>query len=318
MVSAMAHPVATQVDMEFVIPAPGESAVTIIDVARSLSLINRKSLRSGYVYSIDYLEYIGMADDEITIFKIPEGYVTNRAWSNGFAVWRQQRSDAMDNEGTSPGKWADFKCWMSEPHYLGAFPELLPTGMNAAATAIVDLATTGSEWNRADIVVNDVAAATTHDVAVGMLGAENSPSYGALIQAWGDTRAGTVAPDPNQPGMLSLSWISRTGAESSDMSVDVLNLIEEENDNPPYANETDPANTAIYVGGSESAVGGVSHDSALVGTTGRAVGLSGGLFPLGLIGISCAGASLGTRILRIHVSRGKYKGVSALKIGDFR
>ncbi len=315
----MAHPTATQVDLEFVVTDPGVAGVSIIDIPRALSLMNRKSLRSGYVYSIDYLEFIGLANDEISIFKIPEGYVTNRSWSNGFSIWRQQRSDAMDNEGTSPGKWADFKCWMSEAHYLGTFPELFPLGMTASGISQTPLSAKGAEWNRADIVVNDVSAATTFDVAVGMLGEENPPSYGALIQAWGDTRAGTVAPDPNQPGQLSISWISRTGAESSDMSVDVLNLIEEENDNPPYANETDAALAPVYVGGSESAVGGVSHDSALVGTTGRAVGLSGGLFPLGLIGVVLGGnTSEIPRILRIHVSRGKYKGVSALKIGDFK
>ncbi len=315
----MAHPVATQVDLEFVLGDPAVAPVSIIDLPRALSLMNRKSLRSGYVYSIDYLEFIGLANDDISIFKIPEGYVTNRAWSNGFDIWRQQRSDAMDNEGTSPGKWADFKCWMSESHYDGSFPELFPLGMTVTGISQSALSVSGAEWNRADIIYNNPGVATTSTIAVGMLGAENTPNYGGLIQAWGDTRAGTVAPDPNQPGQLSVSWLSRTGAESSDMSVDVLNLVEEENDNPPYANETDPANAPIYVGGSESAIGGVSHDSALVGITGRAVGMSGGLFPLGLIGIALAGGSSEVpRILRIHVSRGKYKGVSALKIGDFR
>ena len=103
------------------------------------------------------------------------------------------------------------------------------------------------------------------------------------------------------------------------MALDVLNLVEAENDNPPYANETNPANTTIYVGGSESGVGGVGHDSALVGTTGRAVMLRGGLFPVGLLGIHLSGVVDDiSRVLRLHLTRGEYKGVAALKIGDFR
>lgn len=314
----MAHPVACQVDLEFFVPAAAVKPVNVIDIPRALSLINRKSYRSGYVYSLDYIEFIGNAGDEITIFKIPEGYVTNEAWKNGFNIWKRQRSNAMDNEGTSPGRWSDFKCHMSENHEDGTFGELLPMGMAASGVAQTQLSTSGSEWNRAELVINDVGAATTSTFAIGMLGQEN-PGYGALIQGWGDTRAGTVAPDPNQPGTLSISWLSRTGEESSDMTVDVLNLVESENDNPPYANETDPALTTIYVGGSESGVGGVGHDSALVGTTGRAVMLRGGLFPVGLLGIHLSGAiDEISRVIRLHVSRGRYKGIAAEKIGDFR
>ena len=167
------------------------------------------------------------------------------------------------------------------------------------------------------MIYNDAGAATTSDVNIGMLGDHDLGSdYGGAIQAWGDTRAGTMSPDPNIPGSLSTSWISRTGEESSDMAVE--DLIEAENDQPPYANQTDPALTGIYVGGSETAPGGVNHDSALVGTTGRAVGLSGGLFPLGLLAVVLAGApSEIPRFLRVHVTRGKYKGIGALPIGDF-
>jgi hypothetical protein len=316
----MARPVSCQVDLEFTVPVPAVKPVNVIQIPKALSLMNRKSWRSGYVYSVDYIEYIGNAGDQVTIFKIPEGYVSYQSWKNGFAIWRRQRSNAMDNEGSSPGRWSDFKCWMSEKHFDGSFGELNPLGMTVTGISQSALSTAGAEWNMAELIVNDSAVpGTTVTYNVGMLGGHAFP-YGALIQGWGDTRAGTVAPDPNQPGELSISWLSRTGEESSDMSVDVLNLVESENDNPPYANETDPALAPIYVGGSESAVGGVGHDSALVGTTGRAVGLSGGLFPLGYIGISIGGAGSDEveRLLRVHVSRGKYKGVLAMKVGDFR
>lgn len=308
------RPVSTQVDLTFKID---DATSYIIDIPRALSLINRKSFRSGYVYSVAYLEYIGNEGDLISVVKIPEGYVTNAAYTNGFNIWKKQRHDAMEVDGVSPGKWSDFKPWMNYDHLDGDHEELLPQGMSASGLVNQDLDTTGSEWNRAEIIENDAGAATTTTWYVGMLGADNTlDKYGGLIQAWGDTRAGTMAPDPNIPATLSSSWISHTGEESSEMATDVLNLVESENDHPPYANITDPVATASYVGGSESAPGGVLHDQGLAGSTGRAVILQGGFFPLGLLQINVGGP--GNALFRIHLTRGDYKGVAAAKIGDFR
>ena len=142
--------------------------------------------------------------------------------------------------------------------------------------------------------------------------------YGGIIQEWGNTRSGTMAPDPLTPGALSGSILSRTGAESSLMATEVLNLVEGENDNPPYANQTDIALDPIYAGGITIA-GGVFSDKSVTGSTGRAVSLNGGLFPLGLIRLEIAGAAVGDihPLFRIHMTRGEYKGVAALKCGDF-
>ncbi len=305
----MPRPKSTNCTLDFVIQAKQS---VIIDMARCLSLVNRKSYRSGYVYSVDYMEYIGDAGDLISVHKLPEGYITLRSWSNAFEIWKQQRSESMDNTETSPGKWSDFKAWWDVDHQSGALAELTPSGAGGFVYP-----TTGSEWNRAEIEVNDPGAATTTTYHLGMLGPTATP-YGGVIQEWGNTRAGTVAPDPNVPGALSLSILSRTGEESSAMSTEVLNLIESENDDPPYANVTDPTLDPIYAGGITVA-GGVFSDRSVTGTTGRAVSLNGGLFPLGLIRLELAGASVGevAPLFRIHMTRGEYKGVAALKCGDF-
>lgn len=312
----MARPLSTNVVIDLVLD--DDPTVGYVSIPQCLSLLNRKSFREGYVFSVDYIEFIGRISDTVSIIKIPEGYTTHKAWSLGFSAWRQQRHDAMEvNEGAEPGKWSDFKVLMDVDD--NSATRLDPVGMNAAGTGFSLLPTTGAEWNTAELLVNDVGAATTTEYFVGMLGPNVAP-YGALIQSWGDTRAGTVAPDPNQPGSLSGSWIMRTGEESSEMTTDVLNSVEGENDNPPYANETNPANTPIYVGGELSAPGGVLHDTTTLGTTGRPIGMSGGLFPLGLMKVvpSWSDSSSGqNRVIRIYVTRGTLKGIAAMKMGDF-
>lgn len=314
----MAKVPSCNVTLDFIIP--DEAATQYISIPQSLSLINRKSFRDGYVYSVDYLEFIGRAGDVISIGKIPEGYTTMSAWKMGFEAWKQQRHNAMEDvPGASPGKWSDFKCLMDVND--NATTRLKPYGLSAGGTSYAVLPTVGSEWNISKFIVNDVAAATTTEYNVGMLGA-NVGTYGALIQTWGDTRAGTISPDPNMPGDASGSWIIRTGEEAGEMALDVMNEIETDNDRPSYANvvEDGTAPTPIYVGGELSVPGGVLVDITTLGTTGRPNSMSGGLIPLGLLRLqpgwsdSTAGQE---RILRVHLTRGKYKGVAALPMGDF-
>ncbi len=314
----MARPLSTNVVIDYIMD--DDPTTSYACIPQALSLLNRKSFREGYVFSVDYIEFIGRVDDVISIIKLPEGYTTTRAWTMGFNAWKEQRAHALDaNDGAGPGKWSDFKVLMDIDD--NSANRLKPNGMSPSGTTFATLSTVGAEWNTAEIVVNDPAAATTTEFTIGMLGPV-VPPYGALIQTWGDTRAGTVAPDPNQPGELSLSWIMRSGEESSDMAVDVLNLVESENDNPPYANvvEDGLGPTPIYVGGELSAPGGVLHDTAVLGTTGRPFSMSGGLFPLGLMKIvpSWSDTSPGqNRVIRVHCTRGVVKGVAAAKMGAF-
>ena len=314
----MAKVPSCNVTLDFVIP--DEAATQYVSIPQALSLINRKSFRDGYVYSVDYLEFIGRAGDVISVGKIPEGYTTMSAWKMGFEAWKHQRHNAMEDvPGAAPGKWSDFKVLMDIND--NAANRLKPSGLSSGGTSYAVLTSVGSEWNLAKMIVNDAAAATTTEYDVGMLGA-NVGTYGALIQTWGDTRAGTISPDPNLPGGASVSWIVRTGEESSEMATDVMNEIETDGDRPPYANVVEDGTglTPIYVGGELSAPGGVLVDITTLGTTGRPNTMSGGLIPLGLLRVNPAwsDASAGQeRILRVHLTRGKYKGVAALPMGDF-
>lgn len=315
----MAKVLSTNVTLDYVQTEPG---IGVIDLAKSLSNVNRKSYRSGYIYNVDYIEFISDANVSIYVNKILEGYPTIQSWKMGFEAWKEQRSNALEeNDGAAPGKWSDFKVFLNQNHQDGTWPELQPFGNSASGVPFaVEFSTINAEWDRADLFYNDVGAATVSEVAVGMLGDNDlGNDYGALIQTWGDTRAGTVAPDPNIPGALSGSWVMRMGEESGDMAQDVLGKLESENDFPPYANVTDPADSPIYHGGANSVAGGVVHAVALSGATGRPNLLPGGLFPLGLLYVQTDGSfsSLGKCIIRIHLTRGSYKGVNALPMGDF-
>lgn len=311
----MARPQANNATLDFTI-AHGNG---IINIPRALSLLNRKSYRAGYVYSVDYVEYIGAASDTIRTGCLPCSYPLFQAYRLGFDVWREQRAMAINETNIEPGKWSDFKPYYDINHLGGAFVEYGPCGLNGTNLQLAVLDDTNAEWNHADIEVHDVDAATSTTYAVGMLGDTSIPaSYGSLMDAYGATRSATVAPDLLTPDVASYNWITRTGATSESMSGELIVLIEDENDNPPYANQTDTLLPPTYVGNGQSATFGLLLDVAVTGTTGRAVNLNGGLIPLGLMVFSVDMADdelVGT--LRVHCTRGEYKGVAALSMGDF-
>lgn len=308
----MAHPQLNVTILDF---HGTEAGNKIIDCARALSLYNRRSYRSGFVYSVDYIEYIGSAGDAVTVACLPQTYTLLNAYRLGYDNWRQQRADTIEESGLEPGKWSDFKPWYSEEHLDGSWAELSPRGMGTGL-GLQQLDQTGAEWNRAELVVNDFGAATTTTYNVGMLGA-NAVPYGSLMEAHGDTRAATLSPDPLTPAGASGSWITRTGEQSGELSEKIVTLIEDENDEPPYANQADTALPPTYVGNDQSAPRGVMLDLAVTGATGRPVSLNGGLIPLGLLALQIA--STGPEyVIRVHMTRGTYKGVAAKSMGSFR
>lgn len=325
----MVRPQANNVILDFELGtmALGQPKVQVVDIPRALSLVNRKSYRSGYVYAVDYIEYIGYAYDELTTFCMPCSYPLFAAYKLVFDEWRDQRSRNIADSGIEPGKWSDFKPYYNTHHFEGTWEEVYPIGKAATPAGVVvteELSRTGSEWNRAELVFNDAAAATVTQVNVGMLGGDDlGVSYGSAMNVYGETRVATLAPDPLNPTASSASWITRVGPESADQSEAVINLLENENDFPPYANETDVSSPPIYNGGPQSIDAGLLLDQVTVGSTGRAVTMNGGLIPFGMFCVvlkNLEDSTLpveGHGTLRVHCSRGEYKGVAAMAMGEF-
>lgn len=315
----MARPQANNVTLDFKI----DHGNGIVQIPRALSILNRKSYRAGYVYSVDYIEYIGHKDDVIKIGCLPCSYPLFAAFKLGFETWKEQRSNAIEETGIEPGKWSDFKPFYSLGQVVGpgggGFTEYHPQGISDYSLNLADLDRTGGEWNMAELIFHDSGAATTSMYLVGMLGDDDAAlSYGSLMDAYGDTRPATLSPDPLMPAVAQTSWITKTGEESAEMSEDVINLIEDENDRPPYANQADTGLAPTYVGNGQSAPGGLLLDRSVTGTTGRSVTLNGGMIPLGyLIFNADMDNDQNVATLRVHCTRGSYKGVAALPMGDF-
>lgn len=318
----MARPLSTQVDLAFEIDNLGTGTThVLVDCARALSLVNRKLFRAGYVYGIDQIEIVnnGQIDTDVEIWKIPEIYSAHSAYKLAYTQWKRQRSEAADNQSFEPdgksvmGRWSDFKLYYNEQHALTNYVEVLPNAIDSGNW--VDIS--GGEWNRAEIVYYD-ASNTVREMSIGMLGDDNTPTYGGCIEAWGDTRQGVLTPDPLVYDDYQTSWIGHTGPSSEDLEQPIENLIQDENDHPPYLFEADPTADPRYVGGSYVGADGVPHGIQTINAIFDNVIFAGGAFPLGMFVMKLQNAdSPGPVKFMVHMSRGDYKGVAALKMGDF-
>ena len=288
---------------------------TYIDGPQGLSRLNRRLYRAGREYLISgfSIAMAGAGDAQSwTITKIPEGYVSRESWNHAFDMWRKQRAETLDTSSQVTGRWSDFKVYMDEGHFTNPDPlDGLPTAVAhsqvmSGGAALADISITGGEWNYSQMVYYSAGAAV--DLPVGMLGADNTPLYGGIIEAWGDTRRTVLSPDPNTPGSLSTSWLEHMGPGPEDLESEVENLIESEGDQPPYAIISDPALDPIYVGGEQTGARGVIHGLAIVPITLGVVRIHGGIFPLGQF---CIYGGPDACILTVHYARGDYKGVAA-------
>lgn len=87
-----------------------------VDLAKLLSVANRRSYRQGMVYHIANIVFDdAQADADIDVCTMPQNWTTQRAWELGFKNWRMQQKAALLALGQSDsGTWADFKIHLNK------------------------------------------------------------------------------------------------------------------------------------------------------------------------------------------------------------
>jgi len=234
---------------------PNTETSHYFDLARDLSLINRRLYRQGRQYhvkgvrvtsanTIQGLYPAAIPGDasqvnagRISVGVIPNGWVSQMAWKRSFGTWQRMQAEVLkQTAGNVTATWSDFKVNLSNDSRTAAQTRVLDNGGVAYLLG---------EWNYSDMVSPD---GTTGDdtFALHMLGAHVG-SVGAwtsvgLIQSFGDSRA-TVQLSPNVPGDFSEDPLLNVFDYGTTID-EVADLIEGENDNPPYDIDDYPGGNA--------------------------------------------------------------------------
>ena len=193
---------------------PGTETSHYIDLARDLSAINRRLMRSGRCYHIKRVSItskntlgVGSADanqrvnaGRFSIATVPDSWTARGAWKRGFQAWTKMQARALESSGLDvTPTWNDYKVYLSFDMVSGTKPTPLDNGGNALSLG---------EWNYSTFISPD--GTTSADSMVShMLGGHNgTPGSGTmgsvgLIQSFADSRATVNNDSPTtQPAAL--------------------------------------------------------------------------------------------------------------------
>ena len=217
---------------------PGVETSHFIDLAKDLSMVNRRLYRQGKDYHVKKITVVSSntpnGDNRVSASTIPSNWVSRMAWHRGFEVWKLMDKNASENiSGRILGTWSDFKVYMTNDMRSGNKPTPIDNGANAY---LID------EWRYTDYVSPD-GTTSADSFQIYMLGNHNG-SAGAwnavsLVKSYGESRA-TVSPgDPNVPSVASDDPLVNIFDDGTQVD-EVLNLMEASNDFPPYSIDNYP------------------------------------------------------------------------------
>ena len=231
---------------------PGTETSHFIDLAKDLSILNRRLMRQGRSYHIrrvtvvsrDTIAGIGGGFDpglvlgqvdlkqqdagRITVSTLPNNWVSQMAWKRGFDAYKSMNDFGEAKTNDIAGTWADFKVYLTNDMRTGTILRPVDNGGTEYLAG---------EWDYSAYVAPTAAAGVIDEYRVHMMGA-HAGSAGAyssigLIQSYGDARATVLKFSPGVPDTASDDPLVNL-FDFGDTTNQIVQNLEIYNDNPPY------------------------------------------------------------------------------------
>ena len=276
-----------------------------IDIARALSIINRKFYRQGVYYYVNSVELINNANSAIDLYTAPDTWVTKNAWNRAFGVFQKMNAQV----DTPRPKYHDFKIKLrsDQTEALTMDPDLYNKS-SGGVSQFVSLAP--DEWQFSKFTTLKSNGGLADEFTGHLLGPHDGPegtrdSVG-LIMSYAETRAHPPAGgEPTMPSYHETDPLNTLFVASGDLGEqDIMDNLDDHNDETPYDHND-------YIGESSSHMQHVAR-LATVQTTNRVAKASGFCVPFGLMcvdPINLDGSDTYTLIL--NLAAGTYHGVYA-------
>jgi hypothetical protein len=295
-----------------------------IDTMKELSKVNRRMYDQGRMVAYQGLTFIWRATGaplnlstiEVTIRTAGNTWVVHNSFVKGKALWNQMQDLVLEDNPSIKGSWHQFITRLD----LEMTTARILNTKDGSGTDVL-----AGEWSTSTYVMpqHDVDPATGLPLAADefttcLIGAD-SASIKSLVKAYQESRA-TVSPDqPNVPAGMSTSFFNLL-TDSGSQEPELADVIERENDNPPY-------DITEYYGGSAAGMNEPAPVAYAAISASEVDGRVGPFVaPCGLLQIEVAGYdSSGVRLdkadmpaieLLLHVAPGTYKGVAAIPMGQ--
>ncbi len=305
---------------------PDGNQTKYIDLAQCASAVNRRLYEQGKCYYVSRVSILAFAapgsqGGGVSLFTLPDNWVTANAWVKSKALWKSMQNRVLKDNPSIAGKWHDYKVYMDLAHQQGGTASSGPTLNLIPRTAGIGAEVGLGEWNMSTLVLpeHDVDPATgvvlpADEFEVHMMGDDNGGplpanlASGGIIKMYQETRA-RQQQEPLVPAGMAENWGTQL-TDSGSQDPELADIIDAENDLPPYDNDD-------YPGGDGNFNLGVTQSYLNVTTsilTDKDIGFK---VPLGLIkvGSSITGDGSGNGfLLQIHLTPGHYKGLYATEV----
>lgn len=299
-----------------------------IDTARELSKVNRRLYEQGRMYGYQGLTFIwkpdtagNVASIEVTVSTAGNTWIVHNSFVKAKALWHEMQELVLDDNPSVKGKWHDFKVQM----HIGQNDARTLETVDASGNIVE-----AGEWEMSRFIMpqHDVDLVTGYPLPAlsrtAVLIGDNSASYPAsgsrvsLAQSYEESRATVQPVDPNVPAAMSTSFFNLLTDQGS-QEPELADVIEDENDEPPYAVDNYPGGDTNAPRGFAVQYGAISS-AEVDGRVGPFVA------PCGLLEVNIKGyQSNGLPVdlsdmpvidLLLHVAPGAYKGVAAIPMGQ--
>ena len=286
------------------VTAPASSTtVFYVDLAQWLSATNRRLYRSGRHYQVSSVvcHDSDPAGSHIKFSVVPDTWMSRGAFRKSFAMWKKMRSQVTDY--VKPGKWADFRPYLSHAHVGGT--KLMPSDVAANAPSQDEWAYS-LMWSPRD---GGSASPDYDSFQLCYVGDDNgslgSLVTGAMIKAYQETRSRVTGGEPDGDADLNISWMTNL-FDTGDHLDDLSDWVDTVNDNSPY-------NSDDFVGGENEMPAPVivsEADCNLSNPVSRA-GSFGALGGLVRIDVTNRAGSNNVVSFCFNLKPGSYKGVDS-------
>ena len=304
------NPTTTRLSFEF-----QGNRTQYIDIAKALSIINRKFYRQGVYYYVNSVEVYNNSTGVVDLHTAPDTWVTKNAWNRGFQIFQKMNSMVDPPiSGVMRPKYHDFKVFLDRDH-ADAF-----TSMNPVLTTINGAVQTqgADDWEYSQFVSADDDGDSTQDadefhchlVGLHAGGTSNWSSVG-LIKSYAESRR-TVLGNQDALGDDSVGYVDNEDPlinifdmSSEEQMNDIIENLNESNNEPPY-------NQNLYCGEQNSNLQHVARLGTEQGV-GRIARAAGFCVPFGLLCVDPWGLPDGDDKVRIvlNLAPGTYHGVYA-------
>ena len=293
---------------------PNTEVSHFIDLARDLSLVNRRLYRQGKHYFIKKITVTSRNSDNglVSVGAAPTSWIVSAAWKKAFKLWNSMREGHGGAPGSglptgvSPATWADFKVYLSDDHRTATMPLPLDNGNNAVSTA-------DSEWVYSKFVSPDGTTGAdeyTAHLLGPMIGSAGAFTSAGIVFGYASSRR-SVQIDDSGDMIDTDSWMINLFDDGTTLD-EVADDLKNDGDEPPYDRNN-------YTGGGANMPKPLVQQqkslvqSAAGSTNAPSITLGAVQAPCGLIEIETqSGVASDVFDVLIELAEGDYKGVKAL------